>query len=286
MVFVVFDEAGRCLVALDEPGFDQGVEREEDDGIVHFRLRDNGFGAVRPATELAAARILTGAGFVVVAGVAVTVSALATPWVGVPIGVAGVALVGRRYVRRETAETDVWNRRHRVLGAGPEAGIFLRGLRAARQTARSWPHLAPLVRLDSPRDELSASLWTLAGLLHDHAVLREQVAELERARTEVPERTGLRDELEDRISVVEESRIPVYREIERRLTALETLAAECRTFVREERVVRNARRSIERADLVLGRITPPDRTAPDPARELADRTQAVIGAYRELQEGC
>ncbi|WP_238012466.1 hypothetical protein KZZ52_58900 [Dactylosporangium sp. AC04546] len=286
MLFVVVDEAGRCLVALDEPGFDHGVEREECDGIVQFRSRENGFDGVRPATDLATARFLTGAGFVATAGVAVTLSALVTPWIGVPVGIVGVAVVGRRYVRQETAEVNVWNSRHRLLDAGPEAGIFGRAVMAARQTARSWPHLAPLVRLDSPRDELSTSLWVLAGLLRDHAVLREQVAELEQARVEVPERTGLRDELEDRISVVEDSRIPVYREIERRLTALETLAAECRAFVRDEQVVRNARRSIQRADLVLGRIAPPDPLAPDPAQDLAERTQAVIGAYRELQEGC
>ncbi|GAA2599986.1 hypothetical protein GCM10010399_33490 [Dactylosporangium fulvum] len=287
MLFVAFDEAGRCLVSIEEPVFDRRVDRVNHDGVVHISVPGgDGDEWTLSSPEVAGARLLTGGAFVVAAGVAITVSAVFTPWVGVPMGVAAVVYIGHRYVSGEAALTERWDQRHRMLRRGPEAEVFRRGFRAARIALTTWPQLRSLTRVDSPRQEIAGSLWALAGLLRDHAALREQVDSLERARLDLPAGVALHGELAERLAVVEASRLPVHAEIERRLAALETLAAECTRFVQDEETLRKAHEAVRQADRLLGRITPPVTTPPDGTRELAERTRAVIGAYRELQEGC
>ncbi len=52
--------------------------------------------------------------------------------------------------------------------------------------------------------------------------------------------------------------------------------------MREERAIARAREAVRRADQALGDTIPAVDGGREPGRELADRTAAVLEAYREL----
>ena len=56
----------------------------------------------------------------------------------------------------------------------------------------------------------------------------------------------------------------------------------CQRYVREERAIAQAREAMVRADQALGDALAPVGGALEPGHELADRTAAVLAAYREL----
>ncbi|MEV4516730.1 hypothetical protein AB0K00_48235 [Dactylosporangium sp. NPDC049525] len=284
LLFVVLDGAGGCLVALDEPLLAGPVSRTGRDGLIHLvpadrpRLRRDPPGS----TGL---RLLTGAGTVAVAGATVALSALLTPIVGGPVGAAGLALCGAGYRTGRSTLDRRWADRHRTLHRAAEAEVFAGAFSAAQTVLMLWPRLRDLVQVATPRRELAGSLWTLAGLLHDRAVLDEQLASLSRAMTRL--RTGpaampLREGLAQRRALVRVSLDDLAAAVDARVAALETLAGECVDLVRDERAAHAAVEAIQRADRSLGRVVPPVVTAPDETGELAAQTRSIVAAYREL----
>ena len=71
-------------------------------------------------------------------------------------------------------------------------------------------------------------------------------------------------------------------EVDARLAAFADLAERCERYVREERAIARARDAVLRADQALGDARVPVDGALEPGHELADRTAAVLDAYREL----
>ncbi|MFC4040673.1 hypothetical protein ACFO1B_19730 [Dactylosporangium siamense] len=285
LLFVVLDGAGGCLVALDVPTLAGPVSRAGRGGVIH--LVPSGRPVLRPDPPgNAGLRALTGAGTVAVAGATVALSALLTPFVGAPIGVAGLALCGAGYRSGRSALDRRWGDRHRILRRPAEVGVFAGAFSAAQTILMLWPRLRDLVQVSTPSRELAGSLWTLAGLLHDRADLQEQLAELSRAAARLPAGSRaaapLRDELAQRQALLRASLTELAGAVDARVSALETLAGECVDLVRDERAVVAAVEAIRSADRSLGLVVPPVVTPPDETGELASQTRSIVAAYREL----
>ncbi|MEV6928733.1 hypothetical protein AB0M46_30170 [Dactylosporangium sp. NPDC051485] len=287
MLYVAFDDFGRCLVSRDDPAPGGTAQRADYDGVVVIRLSGNeGNDRARTAPDLAGTRLLTGSILAIVAGATVTASALINPLLMLPVGAAAAVYVGRRHNAAAAGLERRWAERHRMLATRPEVARFRKGFDAARTILVAWPFLADLVQIPSPRGEVAASLWTLAGLLSEHADLAEQHAALNDARLgALPPEAPVRAALEERLALVERSQQRLSAEIDRRLESLTTLAARCAGFVREESALHAAHEAVRRADESLHRLTPPEvlTHTPDEAQELAERTTAIISAYRELR---
>lgn len=71
-------------------------------------------------------------------------------------------------------------------------------------------------------------------------------------------------------------------DVEVRLAAFTDLSERCQRYVREERAIARAREAVLHADQALGDTLAPMDGALEPGHELADRTAAVLDAYREL----
>ena len=280
LLFVVFDDAGRCLVSLDEPVIDGEVGRTNCDGIVMSHLITQQDGEETPG--LARMRVVVGMSVALIVVSTVIASVLLTPWVGVPAGVVGVWFAGARYDTYQTALKRRWTDRHLALRRRTEVGLFRRALRAAQSVTRAWPQVQGLTQIATPREEIAASVWALAGMLHDHQNLRNQFQEVWEARRALPPRAPLSRDLTDRLAMVRASLDPLHAEIERRIVSLETLAAVCVMLVRDERAVAKAHEAIRRVDQSLGRMTPVDGAPQDATHELSERTRLIIAAYREL----
>ncbi|MFG2043414.1 hypothetical protein [Dactylosporangium sp. NPDC048998] len=259
MLYVVFDDTGRCLVSRDDPAPPGRAERADYDGVVAVRLTGTpGEDWARDAPDLQGTRLLTGSLLAIVVGATLTASALVTPWVALPAGAAATVYVGRRHNAAVARLERRWANRHRMLATRAEVARFRRAFDAARTVLVAWPLLAELVRIPSPRAEVSASLWTLAGLLHDHADLAEQYAGLSDARYgALPPDARVRAGLEDRLTRIDAAQRALSAEIDRRIESLTNLASRCAAFERTE-------------------------AAPDEIRDLAERTAAIVSAYREL----
>lgn len=280
LLFVVFDDAGGCLVSLDEPVVDGHAGRTNQNGIVVSNLITQQDGEETPG--LARMRAVIGLSIASIVVGTVIVSVLLTPLVGVPAGIVGIWFAGARYDIYQTSLQRRWTDRHLTLRRRTEVGWFKRALRAGQGVTRAWPQVQGLTQIATPREEIAASLWALARLLHDHQDLRTQFQTLWQAREALPPNAPVRGDLTDRLTMVRASLDPLHKEIERRIASLEALAAECVKLVRDERAVAKAYEAIRRVDESLGLIPPVDSTSRDTTHELSERTRLIIAAYREL----
>ncbi|WP_432832620.1 hypothetical protein [Dactylosporangium sp. CA-092794] len=284
MLYVAFDQTGRCLVSRDDPATGRRAERADYNGLVAIVLTgspEEGWADAAP--DLDSARLLTGSVMVVVAGATLAASALLNPLLVVPAGAVVGVYVGRRYTAAAAELERRWAERHRVLATRAEVARFRRAFDAARTILVAWPFLADLVQVSSPAAEVTASLWTLSGLLVDHAELGEQAAGLSDARFgALPRETPVRAALDDRLTRVDASQRALSEEIDRRVAALTELAEHCAGFLRTETALHAAHEAVRRADESLRRVAPPEHAAPDDTRDLSERTAAIIAAYRAL----
>ena len=280
LLFVVFDDAGKCLVSLDEPVFDGQVGRVNQDGIVMSNLITQQDGEETPG--LARMRFVMGTSIALIVVGTVMVSVLLTPLIGVPAGVVGVWFAGARYDIYQTSLQRRWTDRHLALQRRTEVGLFRRALKAAQTVTQAWPQVQGLTQIATPREEIATSLWALAGLLHSHQDLRMQFRSLWEAREALPPNAPVRGDLTDRLTMVRASLDPLHKEIERRIASLEVLAVECVKLVRDERAVAKAYEAIRRVDQSLGLVPPVNGGLQDTTHELSERTRMIIAAYREL----
>jgi hypothetical protein len=280
VLYVLFDDTGRCLVSRDDPAPARRAERADYDGVVAIVLGDQWEDGALAAPDLSGARLLTGSILVVVAGATLAAFAIVSPLLAMPLGAAAALLVGRRHNAAAAQLEQRWTGRHVLLETRVEVARFRKAFDAVRTIQVAWPFLAELVQIPSPRREVSASLWAVAGLLREHAELAELYAGLSDARFgTLPAEAPVRAALDDRMARVDTAQRKLRAEIDRRIESLTDLAARCASFVRAESALHAAHEAVRRADESLNRVSV---AVPDDMRDLSERTEAIIAAYREL----
>ncbi|XVV14358.1 hypothetical protein ACQP2X_08445 [Actinoplanes sp. CA-131856] len=201
-------------------------------------------------------------------------------WLPALASAATVAAVWRRQARA-AAETDFELPRDpeaRVLVAAEERAVFQRAVRVARRVRRAWPALPGMV--DPAADH------SLTGALDDLATLLVRRQELRRLRAglaavparDVPEGSPALSALSEQRDQAERLWREAGREVNRILRGLDRTALAQESLLRERHIGEAARH----AELALAGLAP--ATVVDHS-ELADRTDAVITAYRELAAG-
>jgi hypothetical protein len=197
---------------------------------------------------------------------------------------------------RVTAEAE-----GRELTTEAERAAFDRAMATADRVAATWPALDGLVDVPEAETLLAEALWEIAGVLARRQELTAVLAQLTRpdfAALSPADATAAR--LQTQVRATKEALSAVEIDLARREASLRRAEEAGRGFIRE-REMREAIRAAERslastadpaltstaADPALASAGGPTpaftaRPAPDPAAELAEQTQLVIAAYREL----
>jgi hypothetical protein len=166
----------------------------------------------------------------------------------------------------------------RVLWSPPERAAFERAVVVSRRVRRTWPGLAGMVDPATADRCLTHALDDLATLLARRQEIRRLRAELSDVRRrDVPADSPAVRALAEQRDRVEELWLATGEQANRILRSIDATALAGETFLHERHIGGTARR----AELLLAGLTasaPPAESGPD----LADRTAAVIRAYREL----
>jgi hypothetical protein len=238
-------------------------------------------------------RTLKGAAVV---GVPPLVTFAALPLVGVPItfavgagmlvflGAAYLAPLLRRRMAKGTAVPALTSGSDnaRLLFDAEERACFEQALAAADRISDTWPELDGLVDPADADPMLGAALWDLSGLLARRQEVRRVLIGLDRPEyADLPAGDAAR-ELETHRSEAAALLAGIDADIARREASLAAAETAGRDVVRE----REARRAVAEAARALRGLTPDPELAPDTsedtAAELAERTETVLAAYREL----
>jgi hypothetical protein len=170
-----------------------------------------------------------------------------------------------------------------VLYAAPERAAFARAFAVAGRVRRTWPALHHMIDQADAERMLARALTGLAAVLGRRQQLRRLRAEL----AAVDHRDLPSDSPAVAALLAQRERVEaLWRELgeqaNRHLAALDAAATAGERLIREQRVGRTARD----AEHVIARLSAPAGAGPvlepDAGRELADRTAAVIDAYRDL----
>ncbi|XVV09185.1 hypothetical protein ACQP2X_30605 [Actinoplanes sp. CA-131856] len=165
----------------------------------------------------------------------------------------------------------------RTLFDEPERQRFGQALDVARALSATWPELAGLVDRREAVWALNQALWDIADLLAGHQEIRRLAESLDREGAGGGPLTGeLSRTLAGQLAEARGRLRRLDDEVTSRIAALETAESAGRGLVREMRLI-EAMREAARS---LGEQ--PAAPAVDPGAELAERTTAVIDAYREL----
>jgi hypothetical protein len=195
---------------------------------------------------------------------------------------ATVVALALGYRRRRRVVTEAWQRRHRVIRHAEDTHAFTTARQACDHVIDAWPRIGAMVGVADPGPVLAQSLWTLSEVLVNRSALRDQRDELEQVRIDLPTHTEVWREVDDRVTQLKATLAVFDTEVDARLAAITDLSERCQRYVREERAIAHAREALLRADRSLGDTLTPIHGALEPSRELADRTAAVLAAYREL----
>jgi len=160
---------------------------------------------------------------------------------------------------------------HCVLVDDRDRKTFSDAIDLCQRTRETWPALGPLIDVSVAERQLAQALFDLARALErrrELSVLHAELAEHDGAFELAPQMvraTAALAELDD--------------EVTRRRATLHTVAAAGEELIRDQEIAALARE----ADEALARLTSAGpATAPDAGSELAERTEAVLRAYREL----
>jgi hypothetical protein len=206
--------------------------------------------------------------------------------VGVPtwllgIGVvAALALVGRRDHRASRRATFEAPRDPdaRVLRTPEERAAYARAVSVSRRVRATWPALAGMIDPVDADRALTDALDGLATLLVRRQEIRRLRAGLDDVRPAgLPADSPAVLALAAQRERTEELWLATADQANRILRAIDAAAVAGETFVHEQRIGTTARRT----EAVLARLTagaPPTAEAP----ELAERTDTVLAAYRDL----
>lgn len=165
----------------------------------------------------------------------------------------------------------------RVLWTEPERAAFARALASSHRVRKTWPALGGMVDQRLADHSLTRALDDLATLLARRQELRRVRAGLESTHdADIPADSPARLAADTQWERADE----LWREsgaaANRILRAIDAAARAGESFIREQQVAATARH----AERALARVG--GAPAADSGPELADRTRAVIDAYREL----
>ncbi len=169
-----------------------------------------------------------------------------------------------------------------VLVAAEERAAFERAFAVAKRVRRTWPALRHMIDSDDADRGLSAALEELAAIMARRQQIRCLRAELAQAtRHDLPADSPAVQALAEQRLRVEALWRSTAGAANRILGSINAAALAGENLIREQRIGDTARE----AELAISRLTAagPPRTESGP--ELAERTAAVIAAYRELASG-
>ncbi|GAA3940790.1 hypothetical protein [Actinoplanes auranticolor] len=169
-----------------------------------------------------------------------------------------------------------------VLVAAEERAAFERAFAVAKRVRRTWPALRHMIDSDDADRSLSAALEELAAIMARRQQIRCLRAELAQAtRHDLPADSPAVQALAEQRLRVEALWRSTAGAANRILAGINAAALAGENLIREQRIGDTARE----AELAISRLTAagPPRTEAGP--ELAERTAAVIAAYRELASG-
>jgi hypothetical protein len=164
----------------------------------------------------------------------------------------------------------------RMLTAPAERRTFQQAVDLADRISDTWPALGELIDVPEAGTMLAEALWEIAGVLVRRQELSAVLAELSRpdfAAMSPTDRTA--HELAAHLQATKAALAQVEVDLARRDASLRRAELAGRNFIREQEM----REAIRAAEASL-RDTPPPPL--DAATELAEHTQSVLSAYREL----
>jgi hypothetical protein len=173
----------------------------------------------------------------------------------------------------------------RVLTQNTGREVFAKALDSADRISETWPSLESLVPAADAETMLAGALWDLAGVLVKAERLHKVLVEL--SRPEFAQRSAWDDtarEVEQQRRVTRAALVELNEEVARRVTSIRRAEEAGEAFIREKemrRVIHEAEESLRRIrDEAAPALSPPP--APDAGAELAEHTESVLAAYREL----
>jgi hypothetical protein len=201
------------------------------------------------------------------------------------LGFLALDLAGRRIARRILRG----NHEHQRWVTDDAGAAELAAAReAVRRIEKAWPHLGVLDD-ERPSLVLAGSLWDLAGDLLRRAELRDASAAAEQLLEDLTGRDEpARAALVQRMAGLAAAEQRVDAAVSGRVETLGRLADACERQV----IAQGTRVRLEELTRRTDSLLAADQGAPglpevrdDPAAELAERTEAVLAAYRELRDG-
>jgi hypothetical protein len=173
----------------------------------------------------------------------------------------------------------------RVLAQSTGQEIFGRALDSADRISETWPSLESLVPAADAEAMLTDALWDLAGILVKAERLHKVLVELSRpefAQMSAWDETAR--EVEQQRQATRAALVELNEEVARRVTSIRRAEEAGLAFIREKEM----RRAIHDAEESLRRIRDESGIAlslppsADVGADLAEHTQSVLDAYREL----
>jgi hypothetical protein len=173
----------------------------------------------------------------------------------------------------------------RVLSQSTGREVFDRALQSADRVSETWPALAELVQITDAEAMLNEALWELAGVLVKAEEVHTVLVELSRpefAQRSVSDETAR--EVEEHRRATRAALVTLNEEVARRVAGIERASVAGWGFIREKEM----RQAIRAAEESLRAVRDDDVTVSggvarlDAGHELAEHTQSVVDAYREL----
>ena len=201
-------------------------------------------------------------------------------WLAAGAAIAAITEIWRRQARAARPGIVAVPRddRARVLRSPEERAAFDRAVVVSRRVRRTWPALPDMIDPVAADRALTLALDDLATLMSRRQEIRRLRAELAGVRRQdVPADSPAVAALAAQRVRVEQLWQETGEQANRILRSINAAALAGETFLREQQIATTARA----AEAVLAELTlgaPPAENGP----ELADRTEAVITAYREL----
>jgi hypothetical protein len=150
--------------------------------------------------------------------------------------------------------------------------------RAEERVRSSWPSLGAMADPSDIGPALDRARYRLALLLHRRAELDRALQELRDATNGLPAGAPLRAEADERGAEFAARRAELSERIAERIGALRRLAEAAGEHAHHAARTDRAREAIRRAEAAAAAPEP----AADGVRDLTERTEAVLTAYREL----
>ena len=218
-------------------------------------------------------------GFALIFGIVGGLMLLGGALVGGLLVLAGIAAAGGAVLYRMRRRPGVISApsfesdraQHHVLVDDRDREVFSDAIDLCQRTSETWPALGALIDVPMAERQLAQALFDLAGALERRQEIRELHAELARHDGAF--------ELAPRMAKATSTLAELDGEVTQRLAALHAVAVAGEELVRDQEIEALARE----ADEALARLASagPGISA-DVGSELAERTEAVLRAYREL----